>query len=167
MVKISLNKAKKDKLFYFVVTGVIYRLSDGRCLILKRSEQEIAHPGLWGVIGGKLEWQDLKEAKITKMNFDIPNWDGMIEDLLFREAYEESGLKVSDPKYLASVAFVRPDGVPVVCAKFGVKYKSGKVKIADEFEDFAWVNEKEVKKYNIIGEIDKDITLAVASYNNE
>lgn len=165
MLKVSLDKAKKEKLFYFVVTGVIYRPKDGRCLILKRSKNEVAHPSLWGVIGGKLEWQDLKEEKMTKMNYDIPNWDGTVEDLLFREAYEESRLNVSDPRYLSSVTFIRPDGVPVVCAKFGAKYKSGKVKIAQEFEDFAWVNEKEVKRYNIIGGIDKDIALAIAAYN--
>jgi len=50
MIKISLAKAKKNKLFYFVVTGVIFRASDTRCLILKRSQKEVAHPGLWSVI---------------------------------------------------------------------------------------------------------------------
>ena len=164
MIKISLKDAKKDKLFYFVVTGVIFRPSDGRCLILKRSKKEVAHPSLWGVVGGKLEWEDLAEEKITRINYDIPNWEEAIEKLLFREAKEESGLEVSDPKYLTSVAFVRPDGVPVICPKFALKYKGGAVKIAPEFDDFAWVNEKEVGSYEIIKGIDKEIALAIVAY---
>lgn len=163
-MKISIEKAKKDKLFYFVVTGVIFRPSDGRCLILQRSKKEIAHPGLWTVVGGKLEWSDLRESKITRMNYDIPNWEEMIEQLLCREAEEESGLKVEDPKYLTSVAFVRPDGVPVICPKFALKYHSGKVKIAPEFEDYAWVDGQEVKNYKTIKGIDKEIFQTIDLY---
>ena len=164
MVTISIDKAKIGKLFYFVVTGVIYRPNDDRCLIIKRSKKEIAHPGLWTVVGGKLEWSDLKESKITRMNFDIPNWEEMIEKLLFREALEESGLIVSDPKYLTSVAFIRPDSIPVICPKFALKYISGKVKLAPEFDDFAWVNEKEIKKFDFIKGIDKEVARTIAIY---
>ena len=52
--KISLQNAKKDKLFYFVANVVIYRENDGKCLILKRSEREKVHPGKYAVPGGKL-----------------------------------------------------------------------------------------------------------------
>ena len=38
--KISIDEAKKEKLFYFVANVVVYRGSDGRCLILKRHERE-------------------------------------------------------------------------------------------------------------------------------
>lgn len=113
-----------------------------------------------------MEWSDLQNSKITRMNHDIPNWESMIEQVLYREAEEESGLKVEDPRYLTSVAFVRPDGVPCICPKFAVKYKSGKVKISSEFEDYAWVNEKEVKRYSIIRGIDKEIALTISTYKS-
>lgn len=164
MISISIGKAKKSKLFYFVATGVIYRENDGRCLILKRSQEEITHPGLWTIVGGKLEWEDFKEEKITRWNHDIPNWENLIEELLFREAKEESGLEVEDPRYLSSVGFIRPDGVPVVCPKFALKYKSGEVKIAHEFDDFAWVNSKEIKGYEIIKGIDNEIQKTIEIY---
>ena len=162
---ISIEKAKQEKLFYFVVTGVIFRPSDGRCLILQRSKKEIAHPGLWGVIGGKLEWDDLRKNPMTRQNFDIPNWEGLAEKLLFREAKEESGLTVVDPRYLESVVFIRPDKVPVVCVKFAVKYKRGKVKIAPEFDDYAWVNPREVKKYQTIEGIDREVAKTMQIYS--
>ena len=53
--KISLENAKDDKLFYFVANVVVFRESDGRCLILKRSENEKVHPGKFATQGGKLE----------------------------------------------------------------------------------------------------------------
>jgi len=52
---ISLDNAKQNKLFYIVANVVIYRESDQRCLILKRSETEKVHPSKYCVPGGKLE----------------------------------------------------------------------------------------------------------------
>lgn len=165
-MKISLEKAKKEKLFYFVVTGVIYHPKLKKCLILQRSKKEIAHPGLWGVIGGKLEWDDLKNNPVTRKNFDILDWEGMVEKLLFREAKEECGLEVSDPRYLASVAYLRTDGVPTICCKFAVKYKKGKMKLAPEFDDFVWVNGEEVKKYQCIQGIPEEVVKTIKIFNN-
>lgn len=161
---ISIEKAKQNKLFYFVVTGVIYHPKLKKCLILQRSKKETAHPGLWGVTGGKLEWEDLKNNKITRMNHDIPNWQNLVEKLIEREALEESGIKVSDPRYLESVVFIRPDNVPVVCMQFAVKFKSGKVKIPKDFDDFAWVDSKEVKKYKCIKGIPEEIKQTILIY---
>jgi 8-oxo-dGTP pyrophosphatase MutT (NUDIX family) len=163
--KISLDNAKQEKLFYFVAGGVIYRESDGRCLILKRSERELVHPGRWGTIGGKLEWADMDIAHPTRLNGDVPNYDSEIEKLIVREAKEESGLVVSpDIKYIGSVAFIRPDGVPVIMAKFGIKYQSGEVKLeAGAFTDYAWVDTQEVKNYpcidGVLEEVAKTIDL--------
>jgi len=47
--KISLENAKKDKLFYFVANVIVFRETDGRCLLLKRDLREKVHPGKWGV----------------------------------------------------------------------------------------------------------------------
>ncbi len=163
-MNISIEKAKQQKLFYVVSNGVIYHPGKKKCLILQRSKKEIAHPGLWGVVGGKLEWKDLEGEKPTRMNHDIPNWEGLVERQLFREAKEESGLEVTDPRYLESIVFIRPDGVPVVLIKFTLKYESGKVQIPPDFEDFAWVDEKTVKNYDIIQGIDKEVATAMKIY---
>ena len=148
--KISLDQAKKDKLFYFVANVVVYRESDGRCLILKRSEREKVHPGKYAVPGGKLEWKDLPVENPSRVNDDVLDYENTLEELLRREVQEEAGLEIELPlKYINSVAFIRPDGIPVVLVKFAAKYKRGEVKLEEgTFTEHAWVNAEEVKKYD-------------------
>ncbi|MBI4058036.1 NUDIX domain-containing protein [Candidatus Microgenomates bacterium] len=164
-MKISLEKAKKDKLFYVVVTGVIYHTRLKKCLILKRSSKEVAHPGLWGVIGGKLEWNDLKTNLITRKNFDILDWEDLVEKVVKREAKEECGLEVEGLYYLDNVVYLRPDNVPSVAIKFATRYKRGNVKLSNEFDDFAWVNAREVKQYKCIQGIPQEVAKAIELYS--
>ena len=164
--KISLKEAKENKLFYFVANAVIYRQSDGRCLILKRSEREKAHPGRYGVIGGKLEWEDLDVKNPTRINGDILDYEDVAEKLLAREVMEEAGVAI-EPKlhYVNSVAFIRPDEIPVVLVKFAAKYKSGEIKPEEgAFSDYAWVNEEEVKNYSCIDGIVEEVAAAVRHF---
>jgi ADP-ribose pyrophosphatase YjhB (NUDIX family) len=157
--RISLKEAKQDKLFYFVANVVIYREKDGRCLILKRDEREKVHPGKYAVPGGKLEWEELNLKKPTRMNGDVFDFEDAVEKLLAREAEEEAGVKIGkELLYINSVAFVRPDGIPVILVKFAAKYKSGQVKPeAGGFTDFAWVNAKEALKYDCIRGVPQEI----------
>ncbi|MDP2641579.1 MAG: NUDIX domain-containing protein [Candidatus Yanofskybacteria bacterium] len=157
--KISLQNAKEDKLFYFVANVVVYRESDSRCLILKRSEQEKVHPGKYCVPGGKLEWNQLDIAKPTRMNGDVLDFENAVETLLVRETKEEAGIDIEgDLKYMNSVAFIRPDGIPVILVKFAAKYKSGAVELEKgSFSDYAWVNEDEAREYECIQGIPEEI----------
>jgi len=157
--EISIKEAKQNKLFYFVANVVIWRAKDGRCLILKRDPREKVHPGKYGVPGGKLEWEDLDLKKPTRMNGDVADFENAVEKLLAREAKEEAGVKIGkDFLYINSVAFVRPDGIPVVLVKFAAKYKSGKVKPeVGGFTDFAWVNAKEVLKFDCIQGVPQEV----------
>lgn len=106
------------------------------------------------------------------MNHDILDWEDLVEKLVKREAVEECNLVVGDLKYLDNVTYLRPDGVPTVCFKFAVKYKqslpftgvkrkSGNVKIAPEFDDYAWVDAQEVKKYKCIAGIHKEVAKTI------
>lgn len=157
--KISLQNAKEDKLFYFVANVVIYRESDGRCLILKRSAREKVHPGKYAVPGGKLEWNQLPVKKPTRMNGDVLDFENIVEDLLVREVKEEAGVEIKkDFTYLNSVAFIRPDEIPVVLVKFAAKYKSGKVRPEPgAFDEYIWADEKEIKKYDCIDGIREEV----------
>ncbi len=167
--KISLENAKENKLFYFVANAVIYRESDGRSLILKRSETEKVHPGKYCVPGGKLEWKDLDLSKPTRMNGDVFDFENAVEELLKREIKEEAGVEIKDEfVYINSVAFVRPDGIPVVLIKLAVKYKSGEVRPEEgAFTDFAWVNEEEIKNYDCVKGIQEEIGIAVGIFKRK
>ena len=161
--KISLQNAKEDKLFYFVANVVVYRGSDSRCLILKRSEKEEVHPGKYCVPGGKLEWGELDITKPTRLNGDIFDFEDAVENLLAREVQEEAGIEIErNLKYINSVSFVRPDGIPVVLVKFAAKYKSGEVKLESHaFGGHAWVNDEEVKNYDCIKGIPEEIAQTI------
>jgi 8-oxo-dGTP pyrophosphatase MutT (NUDIX family) len=157
--KISIKNAKENKLFYFVANVVVYRENDKKCLILKRSETEKVHPGKYCVPGGKLEWNQLDIAKPTRLNGDVLDFENAVEELLIREVKEEAGIDIEkNLKYINSVAFVRPDEIPVILIKFAAKYKSGEVKLEDgSFTDFAWVSFDEIGKYECIKGIPEEI----------
>lgn len=164
----SIDNAKVDKLFYFVANVVVYRESDGRCLILKRDEREKAHPGKYAVPGGKLEWGDLDMNNPTRMNGDIYDYEDAIESLLKRETFEEAGIEIEDDfKYINNVAFIRPDETPVVLVKFAAKYKSGDVVLEEgAFTDYAWVNAEEVKEYQCIDGIAEEVEKTIKLFSN-
>lgn len=165
--EISLAQAKQDKLFYVVANVVVYRPQDGRCLILKRHEREVAHPGKWAVPGGKLEWKDLDIHRPTRINGDILDYQDAVERLLVREVYEEAGITIRDTdfKYINSVAFIRPDGIPVLLVKFAAEYLSGEVVLEEGgFTDFAWVHAEEAEQYVCIEGIQDEIKKTIALF---
>lgn len=89
------------------------------------------------------------------------DYENALEVLLTRETKEEAGVEIdlsNGLKYINSVAFIRPDGIPVVLIKFAALYKSGDVILEqNSFTDFAWVNEHEVKNYTCIDGIQSEI----------
>jgi 8-oxo-dGTP pyrophosphatase MutT (NUDIX family) len=161
--RIGLAQAKEDKLFYVVANVVVWRSSDGRCLVLRRSKDEKVHPGKWCVPGGKLEWADLDVKHPTRLNGEVLDFEDAVEKLLVREVREEAGIEI-DPSlsYVNSVAYVRADGVPTLLIKFAARYKGGEVRTErGSFDGHAWVNAEEVKKLDCIlgipGEVAKTI----------
>lgn len=166
--KISLQNAKEDKLFYFVANVVPYRESDGRCLILKRSMREKVHPGKYCVPGGKLEWKDLDIANPTRRNGDVLDYQDTIEKLLAKEVMEEAGIQIGkELVYINSVAFIRPDGIPVVLIKFGGKYVDGEVRLEEGgFDGYEWVNAEEVKNFDCISGILEEVSKTIQIFQN-
>lgn len=165
--KISLEHAKTDKLMYFVANAVIYRASDARCLILKRSMREKVHPGRYAVPGGKLEWARFDLAHSTRINGDVLDFEHALEDLLDREVTEEAGVTIeSELAYLNSIFFVRPDGIPVMMVKMAAKYKEGEVVLEKgAFDDYAWVNADEVRQYECIDGIAEEVMQTIILFS--
>jgi len=167
--KIHLENAKKDKLFYFVANVVVFRDQDNRCLILKRHQREKVHPNKYAVPGGKLEWNNLDITNPTRMNGEVFDFEHAVEELLKREAFEEAAIRLH-PKlhYLNSVAFIRPDGIPVILVKFAAKYKSGDIVLEEgAFTDHAWVNEHEIKEYDCIDGIKQEVEQTIELFSKK
>lgn len=165
--KISTEHAKQDKLFYFVANVHVYRESDGRCLILKRDGREKVHPNKYAVPGGKLEHKDLDINNPSRLNGDVIDFEGAVEDLLAREVHEEAGVEIYGKlEYINSVAYVRPDGIPVLLIKFAAKYKSGDVVLeVGGFTDHAWVNAEEVQNYDCIEGIKEEVAQTIQIFS--
>lgn len=165
--KVTVAEAKPDKLFYFVCTVIPYRKEDGKCLILKRDEREKVHPGKWGVPGGKLEHGDLDLQNPTRMNGDVADFEGMVRELLRREAKEEANIELGDDfRLLGDIVFVRPDGIPVVMLQFGAEYAGGQVKPeVGAFTEAAWVDAEEVKKYDCIDGIHNEVARTIELFS--
>lgn len=165
--KISTEEAKGDKLFYFVANVVVYRDEDRRCLLLKRHERERVHPGRYGVIGGKLEWDDFDLQKPTRINGDVLDFENAVEDLLAREAAEEAGIKIgSEIRYLNSVFFVRPDGIPVILVKFAARYAGGEIVLEEgAFSDYTWANAEEAEKLPTIAGVAEEVRRTIEYFS--
>lgn len=164
--KVSVDAAKPDKLFYFVCTVVPYRTADGKCLLLKRDEREKVHPGKWGVPGGKLEHGDLDLGNPTRLNGDVADFEGMVRDLLRREAKEEANIELGDDfRLLGDIVFVRPDGIPVVMLQFAADYAGGEVRPEEgAFTEAAWVSADEVDGYDCIDGIHQEVRRTVGLF---
>ncbi len=141
-------------------TAIIYK--DGppsgeasKYLILKRSPSKKVFPGKWTVPGGGLETTDYID--IPKTTADA--WYFVLTDSLRREIREETGLTVGELHYLLDLAFIRPDGIPVLTLSYYGGWQSGEVQLNEENIECQWVNIEEAKSYDLIPGIWEEIEM--------
>lgn len=145
---------KPEKAHYVVATAIIVK--EGQFLILKRSSNETAYPSMWTVPGGKLERKDYEQK--PKDSEDA--WYYVGEKLVEREVMEEAGITIKNIQYLTSLAFIRPDNIPVVVLSYFAEYKDGNVALEDQSHtEYAWVSLNEAKEYNLIPGIYEELEL--------
>lgn len=143
----------ENKAHHVVVTGIVVK--DGKFLITKRAPHLKAFPGQWTVPGGKLEAKDYRERPKDTGS----HWYNVLETLLRREVKEETGLDIKDIKYLTSLTFIRPDGIPTVVISLFADHGVGEVKLNEESTDHAWVTLEESKNYELIEGIYEELEM--------
>jgi 8-oxo-dGTP pyrophosphatase MutT (NUDIX family) len=137
-------------------TAIIYR-PDYTYLIIKRGDEKRVHPGRWLVPGGGLSVDDYIN---TPAGVD-GQWGRALEVALRREIQEEVGLEIGHPEYICDIAFITPQGTPVLVLSFFAPYVGGDV-VPDGLEviDFAWVTLEEAATYDLVGETLEEIRAA-------
>ncbi|MBI5621969.1 NUDIX hydrolase [Candidatus Falkowbacteria bacterium] len=125
---------KTNKLHIVAVVAVI-RNDQGKYLVLKRRDDEIAYPGMYTFPGGKVEDSDT------------------VEETLVKEAQEEANLDLLPGKVLLKdKAFVRPDGQTVKVFSYLCQVSNPEgLKISEDFTAFAWVNLAELQQLSHVG----------------
>lgn len=116
------------------VVAVIRNL-DGKYLVLKRSEREIAFPGMYTFPGGKIEDND------------------NVEETLIKEAKEEANLDLKPGKILLKdKSFIRPDEQTVKVFSYLCEVEdTSNLKISEDFTDFKWVTLEDLRSIPHVG----------------
>ncbi|MFH1402176.1 MAG: NUDIX domain-containing protein [Patescibacteria group bacterium] len=150
-------KIKHKELHRITSTAIIYKKEGNKIkyLITKRSLNKKAFPGKWTVPGGGLETDDYINIPADKNG----QWYNAVEKSLRREIKEEVNLEVEKLYYLLDVAFIRPDGVPVIILSYYGLYASGEVILDEDATEFAWVPLDEARGYALIDGILREIKM--------
>jgi len=143
-----------QELHRVVATVFIYK--DGKYLLVKRSSHTKIFPDKWHVPGGGLATSDYINAK---PDTSAGQWYYALTKGLFREVKEEVNLEIEEPKYLLDLAFIQPDGTPVLCLVYYARYKSGEVKLDADGVEFVWVSAVKAKRYDLIPGIEHEIEM--------
>lgn len=125
---------KAHKLHIVAVTAVI-RNPEGKYLILKRADREVAFPGHYCFPGGKVEGDDT------------------VEETLKKEIEEEAGLKMKPGKILLKdTSFIRPDGQTAKVFSYLCDVEdASRVSINDDFTEYRWVTPDEIAALPHVG----------------
>lgn len=143
----QIPEVKDKELHRIVTTTIIYR-SDYTYLLTKRAPHKKVQPNKWCFPGGGLNVDDYinKPSSSDK----ITRWVSALEDSLRREIKEEVNLEIGKPEMYTDVAFIQPNGTPVICFCYFAPFISGEVKLDEDSTEFAWVNLIEAKNYDLI-----------------
>jgi 8-oxo-dGTP pyrophosphatase MutT (NUDIX family) len=108
-----------------VVAVATLIVREGKQLSLRRAPDNLAGPGLWETVSGRVEQgeQPLEAA--------------------LREVREEAALEVRiDPRPIGAYAAERR-GQPMIVILYRAEYLSGEVRISHEHDQFAWLSAAE------------------------
>lgn len=131
-----------------VLAGVVFN-KQGQVLILQRSADEDIYPEMWELPSGKREYFESSQ------------------DSLVREIKEETGLdvKIIQPCSVFEYKIEKPTEIrDSTQINFIVTSESSEVKTSNEHQDFVWISESEIEKYNMSEETRKVIYEAFILY---
>lgn len=150
----------ETELHRIATTAIIWRKDPDayRYLLTKRAPHKKVWPGKWTVPGGGLQVADyIDSPDAVYQNSESPQWYGVLEKGLMREIAEEVGVAVDSITSMGDVAFIRPDGVPVLVLRYYCRYTGGDVVLDEDATEHAWVTAEEAQTYDIVQGIEQEI----------
>lgn len=129
-------------------TAIVFR-ADGRMLITKRAAHKKVWPGRWTVPGGGLSTEDYTSTEPTHVGTTL-QWYHVLNRSLRREVREEVGLEIGPASLVCDLAFIRPDGQPVVVLSYMADYRGGEITYDEDTVSHAWVTSEEAAGYDLI-----------------
>jgi 8-oxo-dGTP pyrophosphatase MutT (NUDIX family) len=149
----GIEKIKDRELHRITTTCLIYR-PDLTYIITKRAMHKPVMPGKWCIPGGGLSVDDYITLPVST---GANQWYGALQTSLRREVREEVGLEIGKPEFFGDLAFIRPDGIPVLNFCYFAPYVSGKVVLDKDATDFAWVTARQAKRFDLIDGVANEI----------
>lgn len=137
------------------VTCIIIDPSD-KVLITRRHKDKKKWPGKWTLPGGQLEDTDYIGTP-TKIN---NQWYGTLENCVRREVLEETGITLPKQNPLYYLCNIAVPGTLIVSFFTYTTVYSHEYKIVlqeNECDDYAWIDFKDVKKYDLIDGIEGEL----------
>jgi 8-oxo-dGTP pyrophosphatase MutT (NUDIX family) len=107
------------------------------------------------VPGGKLEVLDyaLKQKDTSSHGYNI------LENLLKKEVKEETNLEIKNIGYVTSMVYPRSDGIPCLIVSLYAEPKTDYLRLCNALTDFAWVDLREAKNYDLIEGIYEELEI--------
>lgn len=127
-----------EKYLLVLCVGAFIRNDEGKILIVKKSLEEKVDGGLWTVPGGKIEPEEY------------------IIDGLKREVLEEVGLHITGYKWLNEDVFPS-GGYQFHGHHFLCRAEPGEVKLERKLEEYAWIGQDDLNKYEFHPNIRKEL----------
>jgi len=122
-----------------VISVILVIRSEGKFLLVQRSEKDDIFPGHWQNMGGKIEIGET------------------VENAIAREMMEEVGIKLeSTPIFLHSYSWKKDDDSPtklglIFLIEIAKKIEEIEVTLCDELEKYGWYTVDEAKEIKTIG----------------
>ncbi len=124
---------------YFLAVKGIVRRSDGKILILKRSEHDDHKPNVWETPGGGMD------------KMESP------QEALKREIIEETGLAVTVTQPFNVFTFKKDTGEFKVGITFICDYIDGEVNLSFEHSEFRWIEASEFANMESVSSLHEEI----------
>jgi len=141
LINLLVERAKKEGIERFVAGAVI--MIKGKVLILRRAKDDFMG-GIYELPSGKVEQNE------------------SIEQALYREVKEETGLKIkSILSYLSSFDYESASGKKTRQFNFLVTTEDREIKISEEHDDYKFVGKEEINFYNITDNVREIIVSAL------